>query len=83
MRITLTFFVSVLILSCQGTLPVQTEGLPGEVREFTTSIHDHKRKARIYVPAGYEKRLPVIVLLHGSGSDGISVEFQSGLSKAA
>lgn len=83
MRITLTVFVSLLILSCQGTLPVQSDGLPGEVREFTTSIQDQKRKARIYVPAGYEKKLPVIVLLHGSGSDGASVEIQSGLSGAA
>lgn len=71
------------LLSCKGATPV-SNGLPGSIRQYTVTIEGQKRSARIYVPAGYEESsLPVILLLHGSGSDGPSVENQSGMSRAA
>ena len=77
------FLVSVLI-SCHAAPSVNRSGLPGDMEELSLSIQDMKRTARIYVPAGYNKqKLPVIVLLHGSGSDGYSVARQSGMSLAA
>lgn len=59
-------------------------GLPGEIQEFSIKIDGVKRTARIYVPAGFQNRkLPVVFVLHGSGSDGQSVAIQSGMSEAA
>ena len=70
-------------LYCAQTAPARNE-LPGDTKELSIKIDGLKRTARVYVPAGYDDHaLPVILLLHGSGSDGRSVAWQSRMSEAA
>ncbi|HBS06753.1 MAG TPA: hypothetical protein DEA96_17420, partial [Leptospiraceae bacterium] len=72
-----------LFSACRAAPSIQPE-LPGEIQDYSVKIDDIRRTARIYVPSGFQSRkLPVIIVMHGSGSDGQSVAIQSGMSKAA
>lgn len=74
---------SLFLSACRAAPSVHPE-LPGEAQEFSIKIDDMRRTARLYIPSGFQSRkLPVIIVLHGSGSDGHSVAIQSGMSKAA
>jgi polyhydroxybutyrate depolymerase len=72
-----------LAVGCQGIEPVQTD-LPGEASILTVRVDGVKRTARFYEPAGYQNRpLPIIFVLHGSGSDSHAVAVHSRMSEAA